>query len=135
MRRGKRANQKRKQVAEEAQGQTKRVARKYQKAARTGLEAAGFEATSRSVIEFNKGLREIADEINEYSKRSLEDVFRAWQHFLEARPLRQLIEIQTRQAQSAYEAYVAEISRLGELYLGLTGRSSKPTKQVPRRSK
>jgi hypothetical protein len=135
MRRGKRANQKRKQVVEEAQDQTKRVARKYQKAAMTGLEAAGFEAASRSIIEFNKGLREIADEMNEYSKRSFEDVFRAWQHFLEARPLRQLVEIQTRHAQSAYEAYVEEISRLGELYLGLTRRNSKPLRREPRRSK
>jgi len=135
MRRGKRANQKRKQVAEEAQDQTKRVVRKYQKAAMTGLEAAGFEAASRSIIEFNKGLREITDEMNEYSKRSFEDVFRAWQHFLEARPLRQLVEIQTRHAQSAYEAYVEEISRLGELYLGLTRRSSKPLRREPRRSK
>ena len=131
MRRGKRANQKRKQVAEEAQDQTRR----YQKAAMTGLEATGFEAASRSIIEFNKGLREIADEMNEYSKRSFEDVFRAWQHFLEARPLRQLVEIQTRHAQSAYEAYVEEISRLGELYLGLTRRSSKPLRREPRRSK
>ena len=135
MRRGKRANQKRKQVAEEAQDQTKRVVRKYQKAAMTGLEAAGFEAASRSIIEFNKGLREIADEMNEYSRRSREDVFRGWQHFIEVRPLRQLVEIQTRHAQSAYEAYVEEISRLGELYLGLTRRSSKPLRREPRRSK
>src|SRR5215475_146085 len=131
MRRGKRANQKRKQVAEEAQDQT----RIYQKAAMTGLEATGFEAASRSIIEFNKGLREIADEMNEYSKRSFEDVFRAWQHFLEARPLRQLVEIQTRHAQSAYEAYVEGISRLGKLYLGLTRGSYKPLKQESRRSK
>jgi len=135
MRKGKRTNKKRKQVAAEAKDQTKRVARKYQQAAMTGLDAAGFEAASRSIIEFNKGLREIADEMNEYSKRSLEDVFRAWQHFLEAGPLRELVEIQTRHAQSAYEAYVEEISRLGELYLGLTRRSSKPLKQEPRRSK
>jgi hypothetical protein len=89
----------------------------------------------QAVFEFNKGLREIADEMNEYSRRSLEDVFRAWQHFIEARPLRQLMEIQTRHAQSAYETYVEEISRLGELYLGLTRRSSKPLRQEPRRSK
>src|SRR5215470_3726466 len=113
MRRTKRANQKRKQVAEEAQDQSKRVARKYQKEATTGLEAAGFEATSRSVIEFNKGLREIADEMNEYSKRSFEDVFRAWQHFLEARRLRQLVEIQTRHAQSALRPTLRKSLGLG----------------------
>jgi hypothetical protein len=135
MRRAKRSNQRRKRLAKEPQDQSKRVGRKYQNAMTTALEATGLEATSRSAIEFNKGLREIADEMNEYSKRSLEDVFRAWQHFLEARPLRQLIEIQTRHAQSAYEAYVADISRMGELYLGLARRASKPARQVPRRSK
>jgi hypothetical protein len=135
MRKDKRANQKRKQVVKEAQDQSQRVARKYQEAATTGLEAAGFEATSRAVVEFNKGLREIADEMSEYSKRSFEDVFRAWQHFVEARPLRTAMAIQARHAQSAYEAYVAELSRLGELYLGLTRRSSTALKQVSRRSR
>ena len=124
MRKGKRAKQNRNQVVKEAQDQSQRAARKYQEAATAPLEAAGFEATSRALVEFNKGLREIADEMSEYSKRSFEDVLRAWQHFVEARPLRQLMAIQTRHAQSAYEAYVAELSRLGELYLSLTRRSS-----------
>jgi hypothetical protein len=131
MRKGKRA--KRNQVVKEAQDQSQRAARKYQEAATAPLEAAGFEATSRALVEFNKGLREIADEMSEYSKRSFEDVLRAWQHFVEARPLRQLMAIQTRHAQSAYEAYVAELSRLGELYLSLTRRSSTALKQVSRR--
>ena len=131
MRKGKRA--KRNQVVKEAQDQSQRAARKYQEAATAPLKAPGFEATSRAVVEFNKGLREIAEEMSEYSKRSFEDVFRAWQHFVEARPLRQLMAIQTRHAQSAYEAYVAELSRLGELYLGLTRRSSTALKQVSRR--
>ena len=130
MRKGKRA--KRNQVVKEAQDQSQRAARKYQEAATAPLEAAGFEATSRAVVEFNKGLREIAEEMSEYSKRSFEDVFRAWQHFVEARPLRQLMAIQTRHAQSAYEAYVAELSRLGELYLSLTRRSSTALKQSRR---
>ena len=131
MRKGKRA--KRNQVVKETQDQSQRAARKYQEAATAPLEAAGFEATSRALVEFNKGLREIADEMSEYSKRSFEDVLRAWQHFVEARPLRQLMAIQTRHAQSAYEAYVAELSRLGELYLSLTRRSSTALKQVSRR--
>jgi hypothetical protein len=135
MRKSKRANEKRKQVAKEAQVQSKRIARNYQEAATTGLEAAGFEATSRAVIEFNKGLREIADEMSEFSKRSFEDVLRAWQHFVEAKPLRHLMAIQTRHAQSAYEAYVAEIARLGELYMGLTRSGTRALKQVPRRSR
>jgi len=93
-----------------------------------------LKAASQSVGEFNNGFREIADEMNEYSLRSLENVFHAWQQFLDARPLRQVVELQTRYAQNAYEAYVAEISRLGSLYLSLTRRVSKPLGQVSRRS-
>jgi hypothetical protein len=129
MRKAKRVHQKRTQVAREAQDQAKRIGRKYQNAATSGLNAA-----SRSVGEFNNGFREIADEMNEYSIRSLENVFRAWQQFLDARPLRQVVEHQTRCAQNAYEAYVTEFSRLGDLYLSLTRRASEPLRQVSRRS-
>ena len=114
MRKAKRVNQKRKQVAREA--------------------TSGLNAASRSVGEFNNGFREIADEMNEYSIRSLENVFRAWQQFLDARPLRQVVEHQTRCAQNAYEAYVTEFSKLGDLYISLTRRASEPLRQVSRRS-
>ena len=129
MRKAKRVHQKRTQVAREAQDQAKRIGRKYQNAATSGLNSA-----SRSVGEFNNGFREIADEMNEYSIRSLENVFRAWQQFLDARPLRQVVEHQTRCTQNAYEAYVTEVSRLGDLYLSLTRRASEPLRQVSRRS-
>ena len=128
MRKAMRVNQKRKQVAREAQDQAK-IGRKYQNAATSGLNA-----TSRSVGEFNNGFREIADEMNEYSIRSLENAFRAWQQFLDARPLQQVVEHQTRCAQNAYEAYVTEFSKLGDLYLSLTRRASEPLRQVSRRS-
>jgi hypothetical protein len=114
MRKAQRVNQKRKQVAREV--------------------TSGLNAASRSVGEFNNGFREIADEMNEYSIRSLENVFRAWQQFLDARPLRQVVEHQTRCAQNAYEAYVTEFSRLGDLYISLTRRASEPLRQVSRRS-
>jgi len=114
MRKAKRVNQKRKQVAREV--------------------TSGLNAASRSVGEVNNGFREIADEMNEYSIRSLENVFRAWQQFLDARPLRQVVEHQTRCAQNAYDAYVTEFSRLGDLYISLTRRASEPLRQVSRRS-
>lgn len=128
MRKAKRVNQKRAQVTRQAQHEA-RIDRKHQNAATSGLNAA-----SRSVGEFNNGFREIANEMNEFSIRSLENVFRAWQQFLDARPLRQVVEHQTRCAQNAYEAYVTEFSRLGDLYLSLTRRASEPLRQVSRRS-
>jgi hypothetical protein len=130
MRRTKKGTRKRSQLAKEAQEGTTRIQRLYHNTATTGLKATG-----RSVGDFNEGFRDIAVEMSEYSMRSLENVFRAWQQFLDARALRQAVELQTRYAQNAYDAYVGEISRLGELYLNLTRRASKPLGQMPRRSK
>ena len=129
MRRTKKASKKRNQVAKEAQDTTTRIERLYQEAPTTGLKTM----TSKSVDEFNDGLQHIAHEMNTYSVRSLEQVFHAWQQFLDAGPLRQVFEIQARyaqNAQNAYEAYVGEISRLGEMYLDVTRRVSKPLGQV-----
>ena len=134
MRRTKRASKKRSQLAKEAQDTATRIERLYQDAATTGLRTK----SSHSVAEFNDGFRHIAAEMNMYSVRSLEQVFHAWQQFLDAGPLRQVFELQAQyaqNAQNAYEAYVGEISRLGEMYLDVTRRVSKPGVQVPKRAK
>ena len=131
MRRTKKASQKSRQAAKEAQDTATRIERLYQDAATTGLKAM----TSQSVGEFN-GLQHIAHEMNTYSVRSLEQVVHAWQQFLDAGPLRLVFEIQARyaqNAQNAYEAYVGEVSRLGEMYLDVTRRVSKPLAQERKR--
>jgi len=129
-RKRKSANQKNRNLARQAQGQARKIGQQYQNAASTGLELS-----SRSISEFNRGFQDITEEVTDYSKRSLEDVVRAWQRLLDARPLGQLIEIQTRYVQNAYEAYASEMSRFGEIYLGLARRVAKPIEQVTRRSK
>ena len=133
MRRTKRASQKRGQLAKQAQERPARIERLYEDASTTGLKT-----TSHSVAEFNDGFRHVADEMNTYSVRSLEQVFHAWEQFLDAGPLRQVVELQTRyaqNAQNAYEAYVGEISRLGEMYLDVTRRVSKPPAQARKRAR
>ena len=133
MRQTKRASKKRGQLPKEAQETETRIERLYQDAATTG-----FKAMSRhSVGEFNDGFRQIVEEVNSYSVRSLEHVFHAWQEFLDAGPLRQVFELQTQyvqKTQNAYEAYVDEVSRLGEMYLDVTRRVSKPLAR-PKRAK
>jgi hypothetical protein len=133
MRRTKRASRKRSHLAEKVQARPARIQRLYQDAATTGLKA-----TSRSVGDFNDGFRQIADELNAYSIRSLEQALHAWKQFIDAGPFRQAVELQTRyaqNAQNAYGAYVDGVSRLGDLYLDITRRVSKPLAQVPRRAK
>ena len=134
MRQTKRASKKRSQLVKKAQDTETRIERLYQDAATTGLKAM----SRHSVGEFNDGFRHIAEEMNTYSVRSMEQVLHAWQQFLDAGPLRQVFELQTRyaqNAQNAYEVYVGEISRLGEMYLDVTRRVSKPLAQGSKRAK
>jgi hypothetical protein len=127
--RKRKTNQKHKNLARAAQGQARKIGQEYQNAAATGLEIS-----SRSINEFNRGLQEITDEMTDYSKRSLDEVVRAWQRLLDARPFGRLVEIQTRYMQTAYEAYASEASRVSELYLGLARRAADPIKKISRRS-
>ena len=126
--RKRKTNQKHKNLARTA-GQARKIGQEYQNAAATGLEIS-----SRSINEFNRGLQEITDEMTDYSKRSLDEVVRAWQRLLDARPFGRLVEIQTRYMQTAYEAYASEASRVSELYLGLARRAADPIKKISRRS-
>ena len=120
-------NQKHKNLARAAQGQARKIGQEYQSAAATGLEVS-----SRSISTFNRGLQQIADEMTDYSKQSLDEVVRAWQRLLDARPFGRLVEIQTRYMQSAYEAYASEASRVSELYLGLARKMADPEKATRR---
>ena len=104
-----------------AQEQGERIGREYQKAAE-----AGFEAASHSLVEINRGLQAVAAEMTDFSKRRQEDVWRTWEQVFRARNFGEVIEAQTRYAQRAYDAYMSEISKVGEMYLGTTRNATKP---------
>ena len=86
----------------------------------------GFDAVVSSFGEANKGFQAIAAEITAYSKKSFEDGTRAFEQLLGAKSFEQAFEIQSQYAKTAYETYVAELSKLGEMYAGLTRNAYKP---------
>ena len=90
----------------------------------------GFNAAVSAFGETNKGFQAIAAQITAYLKKSLEDGTRAFEQLLGAKSFEQVIEIQTQYARMAYEAYVAELSKLGEMYAGLTRNAYKPVEQA-----
>ena len=107
-------------LGEEIQEGAERFGREYQRAAESG-----FEAVSRSFSEANKGFQILASEITDFSKRRFEDVFRAWEQLLRARSFPDVVQVQTLYAQKAYEAYTSEMSKFGEMYMGLVRNASK----------
>lgn len=86
----------------------------------------GFDATVRSFGEMNKGFQAIAAEVTDYSKKAFEDSTRAFEQLMGAKSIEQAIEIQSTYAKKAYDAYVAEMSKLGEMYAGLAKDAYKP---------
>jgi phasin family protein len=113
---------------QEAQDQARRIGQEYQAAVQSD-----FESASQSLGEVNKGFQAIAAEMTEYSKKTFEDVFYAWEQLLRARTFEDVIHIQTRYAQKAYDAHVSEMSRLTELYRDLTRNAVKPIEQTSKR--
>ena len=89
----------------------------------------GFDAAVSSFGEANKGFQAIAAEITAYSKKSFEDGTRAFEQVLGAKSFDQVIEIQSQYARMVYEGYVAELSKLGQMYASLTHNAYKPVEQ------
>ena len=79
----------------------------------------GFDAYVRSFGEMNKGFQAIAAEMTDYSKKAFEDSTRAFEQLVGAKSIEQAIEIQSQYAKKAYDSYMAEMSKIGEMYAGL----------------
>ena len=100
----------------------------FQKVGKVGKD--GFDAAVRSFGEVNKGFQAIAAEVTDYSKKAFEDSTRAFEQLIGAKSIEQAIEIQSQYAKKAYDTYVAEMSKLGEMYVGLAKDAYKPVETV-----
>jgi phasin family protein len=89
-----------------------------------------YEAMVRSYGEVNKGLQTIAKRWTDFSKQSFEDAARAWEQVLGAKSLEQAVEIQTDYAKKAYQKWVAEASKIGEIYKSAATDAYKPVEKA-----
>jgi phasin family protein len=103
----------------------RKIGEEYQR-----LNKDGFDAAVHSFSEVNKGFQAIAAEVTVYSKKTFDDSFRALEQVLGAKSVGQAIEIQSQYAKKAYDTYVAEVSKLGEMYVALARGAYKPVEQV-----
>jgi hypothetical protein len=74
----------------------------------------------------SKSGQAIAVEVADYSKRSFEQSSAAVEKLLGVKSLDTALQIQTDYARSAYEAFVSESAKLGELYTDLAKEAYKP---------
>jgi len=85
-----------------------------------------YDAAVRSFGEVNKGGQAIAAEMTDFSKKAFEDGTRTFEQLMGVKSVEQAIEIQSQYLRRAYDTYVAEMSKLGEMYVGLARNAYKP---------
>jgi phasin family protein len=75
---------------------------------------------------WSKGAQAIVAEMVDYSKKSAEGSAAAWEKLLGAKSPEKAMEVQTEYFKSAYEGFVAEATKLSEMYSDLAKEAYKP---------
>lgn len=93
------------------------------------------DATLKSFGALSKSGQAIAVELADYSKKSFENGTAALEKLFGVKSFDKAIEVQTEYAKTAYEGFVAEASKLSELYANLAKEAYKPFEAVLVRAK
>ncbi len=80
----------------------------------------------KSVGAMSKGFQAIAAEAADYSKRSFEEGSAAFEKLLGASSLDKAVEVQSEFLRSAYEGYVGQVTKFGEIFADMTQTAYKP---------
>ena len=102
------------------------------------LQTVGKEnvdATLKSFGALSKSGQAIAVELADYSKKAFQDGSAALEKLFGVKSLDKAIEVQTEYAKTAYEGFVAEATKLGELYTNLAKETYKPFESMFARAK
>ena len=89
-----------------------------------------YDTVLRSYGELNKGFQAIGARVTDYSKRAFEDATRAFEQLIGAKSFEHAIEIQSQYAKKAYDTWVAEASKLGEMYAAVARDAYKPVEKA-----
>ncbi|WP_018239607.1 phasin family protein [Ensifer sp. BR816] len=85
-----------------------------------------LDVAVKSYSTLTKGFQAIATEAADYSKKSFEDGIAHIEKLSGAKSLEAAFELQTNYLKSSYESFVAEASKIGEMYADLAKDAYKP---------
>lgn len=85
-----------------------------------------MDLAMRSFGSVSKGFQTVATEMADYSKKSFEDGAAAFEKMLAAKTFDKALEVQTDYVRSAYEGFVAQATKFGELYADMAKDAYKP---------
>ena len=89
-----------------------------------GKETA--EAVAKSATAAGKGAETLHGEIYAYSKQSIEDSIAAAKAVLSAKSVHEAFELQTDFAKTAFDTYVGQMTKIGEIMTAATKQTFEP---------
>ncbi|WP_182084558.1 phasin family protein [Aureimonas sp. ME7] len=86
----------------------------------------GVDNALRSLSAMTKGFQQIASETTEFTKKSYEQSTQLFEQMSQVRTLDKALEVQGDYARSAYEAWIAQASKVGEIYSEIAREAYRP---------
>lgn len=99
----------------------------YEDANRFGKEA--MDNAMQSLSAMTRGFQQIASETGDFTKQSYEQSAQMVQKLGEVRSLDRALEVQNEFARSAYDRWMAQATKMGEIYAGIAKEAYKPFEQ------
>ena len=100
----------------------------FEDAGKAGKEF--FDAGLKNFAALSKNVQALAVEATEYSRKSFEEGTATLEKLTGARSLEKVVEIQSDYARKAYEGFVAQATRVSELYAEIAKDAYKPFENV-----
>jgi len=94
-----------------------------------------IDLAMKSVGNVSKSAQAIAVELADYSKKSFEESTAMIEKLFGVKSLEKAIEVQSEYAKAAYEGFVAETTKLGEMYSALAKETYKPFEALMAKAK
>jgi phasin family protein len=85
-----------------------------------------MDMAMNSLGAWSKSAQAIVVEVADYSKKTAEGSAAVWEKLLGAKSLEKAMEVQSEFLKSSYQDFVAEATKLGELYADLAKEAYKP---------
>ena len=85
-----------------------------------------IDAATAATASLTKGMQQIAAEATDYSKKSFETGSATFEKLVAAKTPDAAFQIQSDYAKAAYEGFVAQATKIGELYTNVAKEAFKP---------
>ena len=109
------------------------MTKKFEDAGRYGTEFLDSGLASLTAV--TRDAQAISSEASDYAKTVFETGAAAVQKLMSAKSIEKVVEIQTAYAKQAYEGFVAEATRISELYADMAKDAYKPFETVVAKAK